>query len=124
MAAMRVPLWLKILWTVWVAVWAPLYWKQYGAAEFPLLLRFRECLYRAALWLESPLLFSCQATGLLIFQSLYTIDLLGAVLSGRHLIGGTEYMFDSGIPLSCPSAESVSRGHAAATAVGRLAIGL
>jgi hypothetical protein len=53
----------------------------------------------AALWLESPLLISWQATGLLLFQSLYTIDLLGAVLSGRHVIGGTEYMFDSGVSL-------------------------
>ena len=51
------------------------------------------------LWLESPLIFSWQATGLLLFQSLYTIDLLGAVLSNRHFIGGTEYMFDSGLPL-------------------------
>jgi len=48
------------------------------------------------LWLESPLLFSWQATGLLLFQSLYTIDLWGAILSGRHFIGGTEYMFDHG----------------------------
>lgn len=99
MAAMRVPLWLKILWTVWVAVWAPLYWKQYGPWNFLYFCDLGNVLIGAALWLESPLLFSCQATGLLIFQSLYTIDLLGAVLTGRHLIGGTEYMFDSGIPL-------------------------
>ena len=52
-----------------------------------------------ALWLESPLLFSWQATGLLLFQSLYTIDLTGAVLTGRHIIGGTEYMFDNQVPL-------------------------
>jgi hypothetical protein len=99
MAAMRVPLWLKILWTVWLAVWVPLYWKQYGPWNFLYFCDLGNVFIGAALWLESPLLFSCQATGLLVFQSLYTIDLLGAVFTGRHLIGGTEYMFDTGIPL-------------------------
>lgn len=96
---MRLPLWLKILWTVWVAVWAPLYWKHYGAQNLLFFCDLGNFFIAAALWLESPLLFSCQATGLLLFQSLYTIDLLGALVSGRHLIGGTEYMFDGGVPL-------------------------
>jgi hypothetical protein len=34
MAAMRVPLWLKIGWTVWVIAWVPFYWKQYGLQNF------------------------------------------------------------------------------------------
>ena len=96
---MRLPLWLKILWTVWVAVWAPLYWKHYGAQNLLFFCDLGNFFIAAALWLESPLLFSCQATGLLLFESLYTIDLLGSLVSGRHLIGGTEYMFDGGVPL-------------------------
>src|SRR6266478_6918927 len=99
MAAMRVPGWLKILWTIWVVTWAPFYWRQYGAQNFLYFCDLGNVFLAAALWLESPLLFSWQASGLLLFQSLYTIDLLGAVLSGRHVIGGTEYMFDNGIPL-------------------------
>jgi hypothetical protein len=51
------------------------------------------------LWLESALVFSWAACGLLIFQSLYTIDLVGALLASRHFIGGTEYMFDPNLPL-------------------------
>jgi hypothetical protein len=51
------------------------------------------------LWLESALIFSWVACGLLLFQSLYTIDFAGALLTGRHLVGGTEYMFDPGLPL-------------------------
>jgi hypothetical protein len=31
---MRVPLWLKIGWTVWVIAWVPFYWKQYGLQNF------------------------------------------------------------------------------------------
>jgi hypothetical protein len=99
MAAMRMPLWLKLVWTIWVVVWAPLYWKHYGAQNFLYFCDLGNLLIALALWLESPLIFSWQATGLLLFQSLYTIDLLGAVLSNRHFIGGTEYMFDSGLPL-------------------------
>ena len=99
MAAMRLPLWLKLVWTVWVVAWAPVYWKHYEAQNFLYFCDLGNLLIAVALWLESPLIFSWQATGLLLFQSLYTIDLLGAVLSNRHFIGGTEYMFDSGLPL-------------------------
>ena len=31
---------------------------------------------------------------------IYTVDLAGALLTGRHLVGGTEYMFDPGLPLT------------------------
>jgi len=99
MAGMRVPLWLKIGWTIWLLLWAPLYWRQYGAQNFLFFCDLGNILVGLALWLESPLIFSWQATGLLLFQTLYTIDLAGALMSGRHFIGGTEYMFDAHIPL-------------------------
>jgi hypothetical protein len=66
-------------------------------AEFSLLLR--HILIGIGLWLESPLIFSWTACGLLLFQTLFTIDLAGALLTHRHIIGGTEYMFDPGLPL-------------------------
>jgi hypothetical protein len=53
-----------------------------------------------ALWLESPLLFSMQALSVLVVQILYTVDLLGRLASGRHLLGGTEYLFDPATPLA------------------------
>jgi len=96
---MRLPLWLKIGWTVWLAVWAPLYWKQYGAQNFLFYCDLGNVLIGVGLWLESPLIFSWQACGLLLVQTLYTIDLAGAALTGYHLIGGTEYMFDPHLPL-------------------------
>jgi hypothetical protein len=95
----RIPLWLKVLWTLWVAVWAPLYWRQYGVQNFLYFCDLGNVLIAIAMWTESALLFSWQAVGLLIFQTLYIIDLLGTLVSGRHLIGGTEYMFDPHIPL-------------------------
>ena len=94
MAVMRVPFWLKVAWTVWVLAWAPVYWHQYGLQNFLYFCDLGNILVAFGLWLESPLIFSWQATGLLLFQTLYTLDLAGALFSGRHVIGGTEYMFD------------------------------
>ncbi|MGA8149688.1 MAG: hypothetical protein WB952_01830 [Terriglobales bacterium] len=96
---MRVPLWLKIGWTVWVLTWMPVYWQQYGSQNFLYFCDLGNILVALGLWLESPLIFSWQATGLLLFQTLYTVDLAGAVFTGRHVIGGTEYMFDPHISL-------------------------
>ena len=99
MARMRLPLWLKVIWTAWVIAWVPFYWKQYGAQTFLYFCDLGNFFIAAALWLESPLIFSWQGCGLLFFQTLYTIDLIGAVLTGTHPVGGTEYMFDANVPL-------------------------
>ncbi|HYM76823.1 MAG TPA: hypothetical protein VE377_12660 [Candidatus Dormibacteraeota bacterium] len=97
---MRLPLWLKIGWTLWLIVWAPVYWRQYGPQNFLFFCDIGNVLIGLGLWLESPLIFSWVACGLLLFQSLYTIDLAGTLFTGRHLIGGTEYMFDPHIALA------------------------
>ncbi len=97
---MRVPLWLKIGWTLWLIVWAPLYWRQYGAQNFLFFCDIGNLLIGIGLWLESPLIFSWTACGLLIFQSLYVIDVAGAVVTHHHVIGGTEYMFDPHLGLA------------------------
>jgi hypothetical protein len=97
---MRLPLWLKIGWTVWLMVWAPLYWRQYGVQNFLYFCDLGNVLIGIALWLESALVFSWVACGVLVFQTLYAVDLLGALLTGHHLIGGTEYMFDPHLSLA------------------------
>ena len=58
MAAMRVPLWLKIGWTVWVIAWVPFYWTQYGLQNFLFFCDLGNLFLMLALWLESPLIFS------------------------------------------------------------------
>jgi hypothetical protein len=96
---MRIPLWIKLVWTAWVLVWAPVYWREYDLQNFLFFCDLGNLLIAAGLWLESPLILSWQASGLLLFQSLFTVDLAGALVSGRHLIGGTEYMSDPHIAL-------------------------
>ncbi|HEX3741047.1 MAG TPA: hypothetical protein VHV29_15205 [Terriglobales bacterium] len=94
-----IPLWLKVAWTVWLVVWAPVYWHQYGAQNFLYFCDVGNFLIAIGLWSENRLILSWQAVGLLVFQTLYAVDLVGAVISGHHIIGGTEYMFDPKINL-------------------------
>ncbi len=96
----RISLWLKLVWTVWIFIWAPLYWKHYGAQNFLYLCDLGNLLIGIGLWLESRLILSWQAVGLLVFQTLYAVDLIAAFVLGTHPIGGTEYMFDPTIPLA------------------------
>lgn len=95
----RVPLWLKVAWTIALAIWAPVYWMHYGAQNFLYFCDVGNILIGVALWTESALIFSWQATGLLLFQTLFVVDLCARWLFRHHLIGGTEYMFDASIPL-------------------------
>ena len=95
----RIPLWVKVAWSVFVLVWAPLYWRQYGPQNFLFYCDLGNLLILAGLWLESRLIISWQAVGLLVFQTLYAVDLLAALVLHRHVFGGTEYMFDPAIPL-------------------------
>ena len=96
---MRIPRWLKLVWTACVIAWIPLYWRQYGLQNFLFFCDLGNLFIAAGLWLENPLIFSSQASGLLLFQTLFTIDLASALVSGRHLIGGTEFMFDQNVPV-------------------------
>jgi len=95
----RIPLWLKIGWTVFVAVWAPLYWRQWGPTTFLWFCDVANILILVGLWRESSLILSWQAVSVLLFQIAYSVDVLGRTILGRHLIGGTEWVFnDASIP--------------------------
>jgi hypothetical protein len=95
----RVPLWLKVVWTAWLLLWAPAYGMTYGAQNFLYFCDLGNIFIAIALWMESRLIFSWQAVGLLFFQTLYVVDLAGALVSGKHVIGGSEFMFDARFPL-------------------------
>lgn len=96
----RIPLWLKIGWTIWLIAWAPVYWRQYGAQNFLFFCDIGNVLIGIGLWLESPLIFSWAACGLLVFQTIYTLDLVGALFAPHHSFGGVDYMFDPRLALA------------------------
>ena len=90
----RSPLWLKLLVTGWLVVWAPIYWAAYGPQNFLWFCDLANFLIAAALWLESPVLLSSQAVSVLAVQIIWTSDVGTRLLLGFHPIGGTEFMFD------------------------------
>lgn len=95
----RIPLWLKIGWSVWVAVWIPLYWNHYGPSVFLWFCDIANVLILVGLWRESALIFSWQADSVLLVQIVYSLDVLGRVLFKCHFIGGLEWLFQSDLPI-------------------------
>jgi hypothetical protein len=94
-----IPLWLKIAATAWVAVWVPIYAYYYPWSNFLHLSDVALLLTAIGLWTSSPLLLSSQAVSILIGHSMWTADIFWTVVFGHHLIGGTQYMWDSRFPL-------------------------
>lgn len=97
--ARGIPLWIKIAALVWVAAWLPIYAVYYPWANFLHLSDIAILLTTIGLWTSSSLLISSQAVSVLIGETLWCVDVLWTVASGHHLIGGTQYMWDSHYPL-------------------------
>jgi hypothetical protein len=89
------PLWLKIVFSVFVAVLVPYYWHEYGPGNFLFFCDLSVLGTLAAIWLNSRLLASMQAVSILLLQTVWMLDFLCA----GHLLNVAGYMFDSGIPL-------------------------
>jgi hypothetical protein len=95
----RIPLWLKVAYTIFVVILVPTYWASWSPANFLWFCDVAVLVTLPALWLESPLLASMQAVGIVPLQTLWIADFLGRLSAGRHLTGLTEYMFDPAQPL-------------------------
>jgi hypothetical protein len=96
-----VSLWIKISYTVFVALLVPVYWLQYGPQNFLWgsdLVLFGTLL---AVWLESRLLISMMAIAALIPELFWTVDYFGRLIAGPEALPGlgTQYMFNPDIPL-------------------------
>ena len=94
------PLWLKIVYSLFVGVLVPVYWVRYGPANF---LWFSDIALfggLAALWLESALLASTMAVAVLLLELVWNIDFFAHLLTGVSITGLSEYMFDPGINLA------------------------
>jgi hypothetical protein len=89
----RIPFWLKLAYTGFMAVLIPVYWLNYGPTDFLFFCQIALLLTLAGVWTESSFLISMAAVGLLIFQFFWIID-FGVELTGHQLTGMTHYMFD------------------------------
>jgi hypothetical protein len=94
-----IPLWLKIVYTLFVCALVPIYWRQYGPANF---LWFSDIALLAmvpALWLENALIASMMAVSITFFETVWNLDFFFRLATGKSLIGLTAYMFDPKIRL-------------------------
>src|ERR1700722_20600590 len=94
----KIPLAAKIAGAAFLAVLVPIYLHTYGPTNFLWFCDAALILTVAGMWLESSLLISMCAVGILLPQCLWLVD-FGSGLAGVHLFGLTGYMFDPHLPL-------------------------
>jgi len=98
MSLCKIPLVTKLSGTLFLTVLLPVYLHSYGPTNFLWFCDAALILTVAGMWLESPLLISACAVGILLPQCLWLVDFGGSLL-GFHLLGLTSYMFDPQLPL-------------------------
>ena len=97
-----IPLWVKICYTLFVTALVPVYWWYYGPANFLWGSDIALLLGLVGFWLECSLLVSMMAVMVVIADTLWILDLVARLILGPELFGftsGTDYMFDTDIPL-------------------------
>jgi hypothetical protein len=87
------PLWLKLVYSAFMVVLIPVYWHYYGPSNFLYFCDIALVLTLVGVWIESPLLISMCAVGILAPQVLWVADFLSN-LFGVPLVGMTDYMFN------------------------------
>ena len=80
-------------------VWVPSYARVWGWRNFLFLCDINVFATVLGFWRGSALLLSSQAVGGVLLNAIWTADVGARLLTGRHLLGGTEYMWDARYPL-------------------------
>lgn len=88
------PLWLKFIYTSFMAVLIPVYWYYYGPTNFLYACDLALILTLIGVWTESALLVSMCLVGIGAIQALWVIDYFGNLV-GLKITGVTDYMFVS-----------------------------
>jgi len=79
---------------LWLLVWLPVNVKAWGWQNMMHFCDVGAVIAVAGIWMQIPLLFSSQAVGSLLVGLLWGFDVAWRLVTGRHLVGGTEYMWD------------------------------
>jgi len=90
---------LRLAAAIWLVLFIAVYGWAYGAANFIRLCDVAVILTCLGIMSGNALLVSSQAVSSLVVDLAWDLDLLWRLLFGRHLIGGTEYMWDARYPL-------------------------
>ena len=89
----RIPLWLKLVYTAFMAVLIPVYLHNYGPTNFLYFCDIALILTLIGIWTENKLLISMSAVGILVPQIFWVIDFLIQLVGMKHA-GLTSYMFE------------------------------
>lgn len=95
----RLPLWLKVAYSAYVATVVPCYWVTYTPWNFLYFCDIAMLATAPALWLESSLIVSMQTIAIAVPQLVWVVDLLCRLISGIHVTGVTAYMLDPSLSL-------------------------
>ncbi len=95
----KIPGWLRYVALLILILWFAAYWHAWGPANFLHLCDIAVILTCIGLYINSALLISSQAVSSVLIDIVWTLDVVARLVFGRHLIGGTEYLFDASTPL-------------------------
>ena len=94
-----IPLWSKIVYTLFLSVLVPVYWIHWGPKNFLWFSDIALLTTGVALWMESSLLASMMTLAIALPELAWNADFFSRLLTGRHILGLSSYMFDSRRPL-------------------------
>jgi hypothetical protein len=97
--APQFPNWLRWAALAWMLVWLPAYWRTWGPSNFLQLCDIAVILTCLGLWTGNRLLLSSQALSSLVVDFVWVLDACWRLITGRSLLGGTDYLFDARYPL-------------------------
>jgi hypothetical protein len=95
----KIPLWLKIIYTLFLCVLVPFYWYEYGITNF---LWFSDVALLGTgllLWCYNRLISNVLMLWFFPLALAWNIDFFGRIFSGYNFLGITNYMFKAEIPL-------------------------
>lgn len=90
---------LKIIYSIFVCVLVPVYWRAYGPSNFLWFSDIALFVTLAALWTDNSLLASTQALSVLLLEIAWNVDFFVGLVLGKAPVGLAEYMFDGTKPL-------------------------
>ncbi len=93
------PLWLKLAYTLGASVILVIYWFKYGPGNYLWFSDIALIVAIPALWLESSLMASMMAVGVLIPELVWNFSFFSRLLLRQRVTGMTDYMFERERPL-------------------------
>jgi hypothetical protein len=94
-----IPRWLRWAALAWMLIWFPVYWHTWGPSNFLQMCDIAVILTCVGIWTNSRLLISSQAVSALLVDAAWALDAGWRLFTHHHLLGGTEYLFETSEPL-------------------------